>query len=154
MTLRHSKTKKTASLHIRVPEGMKYRIENESQKNTRTLQDEIAVLLAEALHARTFDIKDYTRWAGYQMWYFVRFWRKSEMVVQEYLNLKETAIYIGRSYRAIKKNYRSWEMLGIIPSRRPGEREVFFKRTDLDLLHEKTKIIQLNERAGRKCAVL
>jgi predicted transcriptional regulator len=80
--------------------------------------------------------------------------RIGKMVNQEYMNLKETAVYVGRSYRAIKKHYRSWEMFGIIPSRRPGEREVFFKRSDLDLLHEKTKIILPNERAGRKCAVL
>lgn len=65
------------------------------------------------------------------------------MVSQEFLNLKETAAYLGDSYRTIKKEYRSWPSLyGITPSRRCGRREIKFKRTDLDLLQEKTKIYQ------------
>jgi hypothetical protein len=66
------------------------------------------------------------------------------MVLQEYFNLKESAVYLGMSYRSIKNEYRSWEMFGIVPSRRPGKREVFYKKSDLDLLHEKTKIVQPN----------
>jgi excisionase family DNA binding protein len=64
------------------------------------------------------------------------------MVTQEYLNLKETAKYFGMGYSTVREQYLHWAQYGVIPSRRPGSREIRFKRSDLDLLHERTKVIE------------
>lgn len=54
----YSKKEKPTSL--RIPGKTKRLIEEEGDKNTRTFQDECLVLITEALHARKYNIKNYT----------------------------------------------------------------------------------------------
>ncbi len=54
----YSKKEKTTCM--RLPEKTKRLIEEEAERNTRTIQDEILVLISEALHARKFSIRNYT----------------------------------------------------------------------------------------------
>lgn len=53
-------SKKDKPLSIRLPEKTKRLIDEEADKNTRDFQDEILVLITEALHARKYSIKNYT----------------------------------------------------------------------------------------------
>lgn len=53
-------SKKDKPLSIRLPEKTKRLIAEEADKNTRDFQDELLVLIAEALHQRKFSIKNYT----------------------------------------------------------------------------------------------
>ena len=53
------KSKKDKPLSIRIPDRTKRLIEEEADKNMRTFQDEIIVLITEALHIRKFNIKNY-----------------------------------------------------------------------------------------------
>jgi len=53
-------SKKTKAIAVRIPEKTKKLIEIEGDKNTRSYQDEILVLIAEALHQRNFNIKNFT----------------------------------------------------------------------------------------------
>lgn len=54
------KSKKDKPLSIRIPEKTKRLIDEEADKNTRTFQDEVIVLITEALHQRKYNIKNYT----------------------------------------------------------------------------------------------
>lgn len=51
--------KKDKSIAIRIPDSLKRQIQDEAEKNIRTFQDETVILLAEAIHARKFNIKNY-----------------------------------------------------------------------------------------------
>lgn len=51
--------KKTESIHIRFPEKTKVLVEGEAKRNFRSFQDEVIALVAEALHAREFNIEKY-----------------------------------------------------------------------------------------------
>jgi len=53
-------SKKDKNLSIRLPEKTKRLIEEEADKDTRPFQDELLVLITEALHARKYSIKNYT----------------------------------------------------------------------------------------------
>jgi len=53
-------SKKDKNLSIRLPEKTKRLIDEEADKNTRAFQDELLVLITEALHARKYSIKNYT----------------------------------------------------------------------------------------------
>jgi hypothetical protein len=53
-------SKKNKPLSIRLPERTKRLIDEEADSNTRTFQDELIVLLTEALHQRKYTIKNYT----------------------------------------------------------------------------------------------
>jgi hypothetical protein len=53
-------SKKDKPLSIRLPERTKRLIDEEADSNTRTFQDELIVLLTEALHQRKYTIKNYT----------------------------------------------------------------------------------------------
>jgi len=52
-------SKKTKPISLRLPEKTKRLVAEQADKNTRTFQDEIIVLLTEALHNRNFNIKNY-----------------------------------------------------------------------------------------------
>lgn len=52
-------SKKSKPTAIRLPEKTKRLIEEEADKNTRNFQDEVLVLITEALHQRKYNIKNY-----------------------------------------------------------------------------------------------
>ncbi len=52
--------KKDKTISVRIPEKTKRLIEEEADKNTRVFQDEVLVLITEALHGRKYNIKQYT----------------------------------------------------------------------------------------------
>lgn len=52
-------SKKDKPISIRLPEKTKRLIEEEADKNTRAFQDELIVLLTEALHQRKYNIRNY-----------------------------------------------------------------------------------------------
>jgi hypothetical protein len=52
-------SKKTDPRSIRLPKRTRRLIEEEADKHTRGWQDETLVLIAEALHNRQFNIKNY-----------------------------------------------------------------------------------------------
>jgi hypothetical protein len=54
-------TKKSEVLSIKVPETLKHDIEIECEKTLRTIQQECIFLLAEAVHRRKFNIRQYLR---------------------------------------------------------------------------------------------
>jgi hypothetical protein len=54
-----ARTKKDKPLSIRLPEKTKMLIHKEADKNTRYFNDELIVLLTEALHGRNHNMKDY-----------------------------------------------------------------------------------------------
>lgn len=51
--------KKDKPISIRLPEPLKRQIQDEAEKNIRAFQDELIILLAEAIHIRKFNIKNY-----------------------------------------------------------------------------------------------
>jgi len=51
--------KKDKSCFVRLPDQMKRLIEVEAHKSYRDIQDEIVVLISEALHMRNFNIRDF-----------------------------------------------------------------------------------------------
>lgn len=52
-------SKKDKPMSIRLPEKTKKLVEQESDKNMRSFQDEIVVLITEALHLRDYTLKRY-----------------------------------------------------------------------------------------------
>lgn len=59
---------------------------------------------------------------------------------QAYLNLKDSAVYLGLSYRTAKNEWPGWiEKFNVTPSRYP-KRTLRFKKTDLDKIMELTKV--------------
>lgn len=53
------KLKKEKSIHIRLPERTKGKVEASARKNNRTIQQEVEVLVALGLHVREFNIDDH-----------------------------------------------------------------------------------------------
>jgi len=53
------RAKKDKVMSIRLPEKLKRMIEEEADKNLRSLHDEIVVLLTQAIHQRKFNIREY-----------------------------------------------------------------------------------------------
>jgi len=53
-------SKKEKTITIRFPEKTKRIVEDLADKDTRTVQDEILVLVTEAIHYRNYSIKSYT----------------------------------------------------------------------------------------------
>lgn len=60
-------------------------------------------------------------------------------ITQAYLNLKESAIYLGISVSTAQKVWCQWERYGVIPARFPA-RTLRFKRSDLDKMMEHLKV--------------
>lgn len=54
-----SRCKKDRPLSFRMPESLKREIQSEADKNIRSFQDELVILLAQSIHMRKFSIKDY-----------------------------------------------------------------------------------------------
>jgi hypothetical protein len=67
-------------------------------------------------------------------------WIKNMTSNQAYLNLRESAEYLGMGKSTLKRIWPSLERYGIIPSRFPA-RTLRFKKTDLDRLMQETKVI-------------
>lgn len=59
---------------------------------------------------------------------------------QAYLNLRETAEYLGIGESTAKKEWPRWQKYGVIPSRFPAK-GLKFKRSDLDRMMESTKVV-------------
>lgn len=57
---KNQKSIKDKSAHIRMPDRLKVSIEEEAAKNFRSFQDEAVMLIAEAVHARRFNVRNYT----------------------------------------------------------------------------------------------
>jgi len=53
------KPKKDSTIPVRVTPKLKRLIEEESDKDHRSLTDEVQVLLTEAIHNRKYNIKNY-----------------------------------------------------------------------------------------------
>ncbi len=61
---------------------------------------------------------------------------------QGYLNLKESAEYLGIGASTAKREWPSWQRYGVIPARFPVK-TLRFKRADLDRMIESLKVVEV-----------
>lgn len=54
-----SKRKRDKSIHLRMTERLKAEVQDQAHKNAREIGQEILVLIAEALHDRKFNPKEW-----------------------------------------------------------------------------------------------
>lgn len=67
--------------------------------------------------------------------------KMSRATIQNYFNLKETADFLGISYRSAKNDWRGWERWGVRASRYNGEsNRLIFKRSDLEKMVQQWEI--------------
>ncbi|MBI5150149.1 MAG: helix-turn-helix domain-containing protein [Candidatus Omnitrophica bacterium] len=68
--------------------------------------------------------------------------RAPAVITPAYLNLKQSAEYLGISEGHTKRIWPSWQRYGVVPARFPA-RTLRFKRSDLDRMIESLKVVKV-----------